>query len=201
MDQPVNPFRNHPNGQDDNTLPTVDLVGDVTLPPLAPNGATPHPLQQTPQAWTPPAPPVDPLPMPTPTVPATDKLVLRGKVNYFQKNDEPDTPVVYDDSPILINGYTAQNFTSGLGETNPLPKGPKSKVLALVLLFFLGIFGAHNFYLKHYKVAVFQLLCGLFLFHSEVAGLLDTVRAIFVLWLVANFINILRGAGRYSENF
>ncbi|GAA1471535.1 hypothetical protein GCM10009621_04110 [Corynebacterium felinum] len=142
MDQPVNPFRKRPNGQDDNTLPTVDLVGDVTLPPRAPNGATPHPLQQAPQAWTPVAPP-----------------------------------------------------------TNPLPKGPKSKVLALVLLVFLGIFGAHNFYLKHYKVAVFQLLCGLFLFHSEVAGVLDTVRVIFVLWLVANFLNILRAAGRYSENF
>lgn len=48
-------------------------------------------------------------------------------------------------------------------QTIKVPMFPKdvSKRKFLILCFFLGLFGAHNFYVGRYKKAVFQLICGL----------------------------------------
>ena len=48
-------------------------------------------------------------------------------------------------------------------QTVKVPMFPKdvSKKKFLLLCFFLGIFGAHNFYVGRYKKAIFQLICGL----------------------------------------
>ena len=82
----------------------------------------------------------------------------------------------------------------------PMHQEPKSKVAAALLAFFLGVFGAHNFYLGKTGRGVAQL--GLFFF-----GLISSffLIGIFILigleiWVLVEFIMILVGSGSMARD-
>lgn len=86
--------------------------------------------------------------------------------------------------------------------TGTVPPGytPKNRVLAAVLAFFLGVFGAHNFYLDYTKEASIQLIL-------TIAGLLTTVFIIgFIMltvvgiWVLVDFICILISNGKFERD-
>lgn len=192
MDQPANPFSQKPQQHEDNTLPTLDLIGDVTLPPLAPNTNPPEAVtvpQPPTLGATPPAPPL----FASSNTPH-NSVGAAKKINYFQENSQPTTPEFFNDN-LSYTTYTH------MVESESLSKGHKKRAVAIILLLFFGFFGAHNFYLKHYSVAIFQFLTGLFLVNNGAEGFVGTLQTMYIVWLVANGVNILRGAGRYSENF
>jgi len=82
----------------------------------------------------------------------------------------------------------------------PVGYAPKSKIAAALLAFFLGAFGAHNFYLGYKSKAFWQL--GL-----TIAGIITSVVLIGVfiilaveLWAFIEFIMILAGAESFKRD-
>lgn len=78
------------------------------------------------------------------------------------------------------------------GSAYIMPTTQKSLVAAALLAFFLGIFGAHNFYLGYSGKAIAQLLITLLSF-----GFLAFVTAI---WAFVEFIMILARSGSYAHD-
>jgi len=82
-----------------------------------------------------------------------------------------------------------------LDEHRPHPmrsrKGPRRKLsTALLLVYFLGIFGAHRFYVGKWGTGLLVLLLSLTIY-----GLLVTI-----IWAIVDFINIARGNFNDAEN-
>ncbi|MEJ5998789.1 TM2 domain-containing protein [Corynebacterium sp. H130] len=77
---------------------------------------------------------------------------------------------------------------------------PKTKVVAALLAFFLGAFGAHNFYLGSSGKAIAQLMLflfgaftSLFIIGFFILGALET-------WVLIEFVLILLGSGSYARD-
>ncbi|ACR18573.1 TM2 domain-containing protein [Corynebacterium kroppenstedtii] len=92
----------------------------------------------------------------------------------------------------------APQFGNGMGS---VPQGrQKSKVVAAVLAFFLGGFGAHNFYLGYIGVACAQLailLISVPLMFVVVGFFTDAALSI---WVLVEFIMILAGSARFASD-
>ena len=77
----------------------------------------------------------------------------------------------------------------GTNHNQAIANGAKSKVCAALLAFFLGVFGAHNFYLGYTGKAVAQLLLGtigcILLFLGPIVS---------GIWAFVEFILILAGS-------
>lgn len=69
---------------------------------------------------------------------------------------------------------------------------PKSMAVAALLAFFLGVFGAHNFYLGYKGKAIAQLLITVLSI-----GILSFVTAI---WALIEFVLILMRSGSYATD-
>lgn len=83
--------------------------------------------------------------------------------------------------------------------SSPVQTGSKNKVAAALLAIFLGVYGAHNFYLGHTSKAVTQLvltLVGMFtwIFIIGIFFLMATV-----IWAFIEFIMILTGSIKDSD--
>jgi TM2 domain-containing membrane protein YozV len=77
---------------------------------------------------------------------------------------------------------------------------PKSKVIAAVLAFFLGMFGVHNFYLGYNGRGAIQLVMGL-LGYGTVWLLIGFVLLVpLAIWVIAEFFMILFSSGSYSRS-
>lgn len=72
--------------------------------------------------------------------------------------------------------------------------GQKSKVAAALLAFFLGCFGAHNFYLGHTGKAVAQLLLTIFGYILTVVIIGAFMIIAVGIWAFVEFILILTGS-------
>ena len=80
-------------------------------------------------------------------------------------------------------------YSFGSNYNQAISNGAKSKVAAALLAFFLGGFGAHNFYLGYTGKAVVQLLLG------TVGWLLFFIGPVVVgIWAFVEFILILTGS-------
>lgn len=106
---------------------------------------------------------------------------------------------------------------AGFQQYNPLPNQPvpavaqpylaapvagaKSKVAALLLAWFLGEFGAHNFYLGYTNRGVIQLVLCL-VGWATVWFLLGIPLLIGVwIWKIVDFVLIIVGNGQYAHDF
>lgn len=83
---------------------------------------------------------------------------------------------------------------------NGIPRAPKSKVVAALLAFFLGGFGAHNFYLGHTNRAVTQLVLYLVGFITSLLFIGIFVIAAVGIWVFVEFIMILAGSSGYDRD-
>ena len=52
---------------------------------------------------------------------------------------------------------STEDFTTALESINETSNKPKSKIIAAILAFLLGIFGFHNYYLGKYKIGFITL--------------------------------------------
>ncbi|WP_337447497.1 TM2 domain-containing protein [Corynebacterium pseudokroppenstedtii] len=95
----------------------------------------------------------------------------------------------------------APQFGNGMNSMGSVPQGrQKSKVLVAVLAFFLGGFGAHNFYLGYIGVACAQfaiLLINVPLMFVVVGFITDAALSI---WVLVEFIMILAGSARFATD-
>lgn len=77
--------------------------------------------------------------------------------------------------------------------------GSKNKIVAAVLAFFLGTFGAHNFYLGHTSKAVTQLVLTIIGYIT----LIFLIGSLFIMatgiWAFIEFIMILTGSIKDSD--
>lgn len=66
--------------------------------------------------------------------------------------------------PVIINNNTTQNASPIINQNTTMNMGnPKSKLVAILLCFFLGIFGVHRFYEGKIGTGILWFLtCGLF---------------------------------------
>lgn len=106
--------------------------------------------------------------------------------------------------PNQWNQGSAAHFGNGVNGMNGMGSVPqgrqKSKVVAAVLAFFLGGFGAHNFYLGYIGVACAQLailLISVPLMFIVVGFLTDAALSI---WVLVEFIMILAGSSRFATD-
>lgn len=79
-------------------------------------------------------------------------------------------------------------------------RAPKSKVIAIVLAFFLGFLGVHNYYLGYNKIGLFQLalyVVSIFTVWFIIGGVGLLALGI---WLIVDMIQIGVGSGRYSTD-
>jgi TM2 domain-containing membrane protein YozV len=85
-----------------------------------------------------------------------------------------------------------QQFAQPTQQQFPAPPTipPKSKAVAALLCWFLGIFGAHNFYLGRTACAVIQLIISLSCFGLYVIWI----------WVLIDFILIICGSLKDSNN-
>lgn len=70
--------------------------------------------------------------------------------------DKENCPFCGGRKPLEGEDMTTQDMTKALESLNgvgELPK-PKSKIIAAILAFVFGIFGAHNYYLGKYKIGL-----------------------------------------------
>ncbi|WP_296105093.1 TM2 domain-containing protein [uncultured Corynebacterium sp.] len=92
-------------------------------------------------------------------------------------------------------------FGAGMNGMGSVPQGrQKSKVVAAVLAFFLGGFGAHNFYLGYIGAACAQLailLISIPLMFVVVGFITDAALSI---WVLVEFIMILAGSSRFASD-
>lgn len=95
----------------------------------------------------------------------------------------------------------APQFGNGMNDMGSVPQGrQKSKVVSAVLAFFLGGFGAHNFYLGYIGVACAQLailLISVPLMFVVVGFITDAALSI---WVLVEFIMILAGSARFATD-
>lgn len=103
--------------------------------------------------------------------------------------------------PNQWNQGSPAQFGNGMNGMGSVPQGrQKSKVVAAVLAFFLGGFGAHNFYLGYIGVACAQLailLISIPLMFIVVGFLTDAALSI---WVLVEFIMILAGSSRFATD-
>lgn len=104
-------------------------------------------------------------------------------------------------------GYSQQGFQQPQGgylqphqSYPPAGHAPKSWVIAAILAFFLGIFGAHNFYLGYKNRAITQL--SLYLGGWVTSFLLIGIPVVFAVsvWAFVEFIMILVRGGKYATD-
>ncbi|WP_424216455.1 TM2 domain-containing protein (plasmid) [Streptomyces sp. BI20] len=81
---------------------------------------------------------------------------------YGQPQQQPYGQAPYGQQPGQMQPYGASPYGQSAAQTPPAPEvSDKSKVVAGVLQFFLGCFGAGRFYTGHTGMAIAQLLtCG-----------------------------------------
>ena len=78
---------------------------------------------------------------------------------------------------------------------NGMPRAPKSKVAAALLAFFLGGFGAHNFYMGYTSRAATQLVLTLVGWVTSLIFIGFFLLAAVGIWVFVEFIMILVGSG------
>ena len=87
---------------------------------------------------------------------------------------------------------TGETYTSiGIGAPLRREASPKSRLIALLLAWFLGPLGGHRFYVGKTGTAIIMILCTL-----SVVGLLVSIP-----WTFIDFIMIAAGAFRDKEGF
>lgn len=105
----------------------------------------------------------------------------------------------YGQPPTMMQQYSAQ----------PYPAIQKTWIAALLLSFFLGFFGAHNFYLGYTGRGLGQLL--LFAFNLFLAPFLLIIPflgiaivvllwMVLVIWAIVDFVLVLAGGGGYDHD-
>lgn len=81
------------------------------------------------------------------------------------------------------------------------PKGDeKSRIIAVLLAFFLGFLGGHNFYIGHYKKAATQLAIYAGSRIVTSGDFQDLIAFALLIWVIADIVRILLGSGPYSNN-
>ena len=83
---------------------------------------------------------------------------------------------------------------------NGMPRSPKSKVAAALLAFFLGGFGAHNFYMGYTSRAVTQLVLTLIGWVTSLIFIGLFLLAAVGIWVFVEIIMILVGSGGYERD-
>lgn len=83
---------------------------------------------------------------------------------------------------------------------NGMPRSPKSKVAAALLAFFLGPFGAHNFYMGYTSRAATQLVLTLIGWVTSLIFIGLFLLAAVGIWVFVEFIMILVGSGGYERD-
>lgn len=99
------------------------------------------------------------------------------------------------------NQGSSTQFGNDVNGVASVPQGQqKSKVVAAVLAFFLGQFGAHNFYLGYTGAACAQLaLCVVsILLMLVVVGFFTY--GLLIIWILVEFIMILVGSSRFATD-
>lgn len=94
-------------------------------------------------------------------------------------------PPCYQGAP--VNGNVSEK--TEIPEYTPAPRPQRSAYVAAFLAIFLGMFGAHNFYLDRKNKAIIQLVV-------TVAGTLITLGAAAIameIWAVVDAIRLLKG--------
>lgn len=102
----------------------------------------------------------------------------------------------------MSNPYRTGSTASNAYWDHPNAHGrgrKKSRLLAALLAFFLGGFGVHNFYWGYSSRAVTQLLLMVFGWATTPIILGYAVLFPLYLWIIADFILIVLGIGRYSQ--
>nr|WP_120491616.1 TM2 domain-containing protein [Corynebacterium lactis] len=93
-------------------------------------------------------------------------------------------------------------FNSTINIMNNAPSGPvtspKSKVAAILLCFFLGGIGAHNFYLGHSGRGIAQLLLTIFGWATAIIFVGFFLLAAVSIWVLVDFVMLIIGSGSYK---
>lgn len=130
--------------------------------------------------------PFDP-PQPAPT---PDPVVEKFTGRFETPPAAPPAPV-----PAYVPAYTPVQASA----EDP-DRSPKNRGIALLLAFFLGFFGAHNFYLGYKKQAVTQLVLWIAYILLDPSGLTSLILFIMVVWVIADLARLLFRGGKFSAD-
>ncbi len=115
-------------------------------------------------------------------------------LNHSDKKVSTWQPSIYTSYKQRISSIISENKKAWeVYQANPLAKGGKSQIVALLLCFFLGMLGIHSFYLGNKQKGIIQLVMFLvgwltFLF---IIGYL--ILAALGIWVLIDFIRIIIG--------
>lgn len=79
-------------------------------------------------------------------------------------------------------------------------RSPKRRGIALLLVFFLGFLGAHNFYLGYKKQGATQLVLWLAYLLLDPSGLSTLILCIMVVWILADLARLLFRGGKFRTD-
>lgn len=79
-----------------------------------------------------------------------------------------------------------------------VPVAPKSKVIAILLAFFLGTFGVHNFYLGYNTRGAIQAVVCVLSYLSMLIVIGFVTYGILWVWVIVELIMIAFGSGKYA---
>lgn len=122
-----------------------------------------------------------------------------GSSNYYAAFAQPgQQPVQQPQQPAAVPAQYAQ--PQPYNQYPPMMNPPKSKAVAALLFFFLGGFGAGNFYMGQNNLGVTKLVLMFFGFITSffIIGLF--VMTAVGLWALVEMIMVLSGSGGYDRD-
>lgn len=130
--------------------------------------------------------------------------------NPYQSHDNDGLPVTPPPAPQMPIGYQApqqnpfgqpqQGYVQPQFAAPMVQAAPKQMIAAALLAFFLGPWGAHNFYLGYTNRAVTQLVLTLIGFFTSFVLIGIPVMIGVSIWALVEFIMILVGSSPFDRD-
>lgn len=99
--------------------------------------------------------------------------------------------------PGMSTGYNSTiNIVNGGAPART--ESPKSKIAAILLAFFLGNWGIHNFYTGHTSRGAIQLVMGIIGWASAPVAIGFLILVPLWIWVFVEFIMLIVGSGEYK---
>lgn len=125
-----------------------------------------------------------------------------GSSNYYAafaqpQQSQPQQPTQYSQPQY---GQPQQGQVQPYNQYQQMPYAPKSKAVAALLFFFLGSFGAGNFYLGQNNLGITKLVLLVIGFITSIIFIGIFIIMAISIWSLVEMIMVLTGGGGYDRD-